>query len=85
MKKLMLAVLVGLMVFATASIAAAEITVGGNMEIRYDLWNNLDLNKNFNENTMPHEHPDLLRGPHPSQRRCQDNRRPRGIRRDGQR
>lgn len=51
MKKLMLAALVGLMVIATAGVAAAEITVGGSMEMRYDLWNNLDLNRNLNQNT----------------------------------
>ena len=49
MKKLMLAVLVGLMVIATASVAAAEITVGGDLEMRYDLWGNLDLNRAANQ------------------------------------
>ena len=51
MKKLMLAVLVGLMVIASASIAAAEITVGGNIEVRYDVWNNLGPNRSLNKNT----------------------------------
>ena len=52
MKKFVLAVLVGLTVFATASIAAAEVTVGGEMEMRYDLWGNLDLNKQFNQDEV---------------------------------
>lgn len=45
MKKLVLALFVGLMVVAgTASFAAAEITVGGEMEVRYDLWKDINLN-----------------------------------------
>src|SRR5512135_1785729 len=45
MKKLAMALIVGLMVVAgTASLAAAEITVGGEMEVRYDVWKNLTLN-----------------------------------------
>ena len=43
MKKLVLALFVGLMVVAgTASFAAAEITVGGEMEVRYDLWKDIN-------------------------------------------
>jgi hypothetical protein len=52
MKKLVLAVLVGLTVFATASIAAAEVTVGGAIEMRYDLWDNLDLNDDTEPNSQ---------------------------------
>jgi hypothetical protein len=44
MKKFMLALLVGMMVVgSTAAIAAAEITVGGTLETRYDLWYNLSM------------------------------------------
>jgi len=44
MKKLFLAVLAGLMVMAMASVASAEVTVGGELEVRYDVWSNLQLN-----------------------------------------
>jgi len=45
MKKMLFALLVGVMMIGTASIAAAEVTVGGSLEVRYDLWNNLTLNR----------------------------------------
>ncbi|MGC2424097.1 MAG: hypothetical protein WA666_07085 [Nitrospirota bacterium] len=44
MKKLVLALAIGAMIMGFASMAAAEVTVGGSAEIRYDLWKNLDLN-----------------------------------------
>ncbi len=45
MKKLVLAVtVVGAMIMGLASMAAAEVTVGGSAEIRYDLWKNINLN-----------------------------------------
>ena len=45
MKKLVLALtVVGAMIIGMASMAAAEVTVGGSAEIRYDLWKNIDLN-----------------------------------------
>ena len=44
MKRFTLAVLAGLMVMAFASVAAAEITVGGSIDIRYDLWQDINLN-----------------------------------------
>ena len=45
MKKLLLALIVGLMVVAgSASLAAAEITVGGELEVRYDVWKDINLN-----------------------------------------
>ncbi len=51
MKKFMLALLAGVMMFGLASQAMAEVTVGGDIELRYDLWNNLDLGRGWNENT----------------------------------
>ena len=45
MKKLVLALtVVCAMIAGFASMAAAEVTVGGSAEIRYDLWKNIDLN-----------------------------------------
>ena len=44
MKKLVLALAIGAMIMGFASMAAAEVTVGGNAEIRYDLWKNINLN-----------------------------------------
>ncbi len=44
MKKLALALAIGAMIMGFASMAAAEVTVGGNAEIRYDLWKNINLN-----------------------------------------
>jgi hypothetical protein len=43
MKKLLLAVLACAMVFSFAAKAMAEVTVGGQIEVRYDLWHDLDL------------------------------------------
>ncbi|MBI5189549.1 MAG: hypothetical protein HZA22_02580 [Nitrospirae bacterium] len=43
MKKFVLALLVGIMTVATASIAVAEVTVGGKMVTRYETWSNLNL------------------------------------------
>ncbi len=44
MKKLALALAIGAMIMGFASMAAAEVTVGGDAEIRYDLWKNINLN-----------------------------------------
>ena len=45
MKKLVLALtVVCAMIAGFASMAAAEVTVGGSAEIRYDLWKNINLN-----------------------------------------
>ncbi len=44
MKKLVLVLAIGAMIMGFASMAAAEVTVGGNAEIRYDLWKNINLN-----------------------------------------
>ena len=50
MKKLVLALtVVCAMIAGFASMAAAEVTVGGSAEIRYDLWKNIDLNSNASE------------------------------------
>jgi len=43
MKKLLLVLFAGVMVMAMAATASAEITVGGEIEVRYDLWDNLQL------------------------------------------
>ncbi|MHB8174582.1 MAG: hypothetical protein ACYDFU_09020, partial [Nitrospirota bacterium] len=44
MKKFVLALTIGAMIMGIASMAAAEVTVGGSAEIRYDLWKNINLN-----------------------------------------
>jgi hypothetical protein len=44
MKKLVLALAIGAMIMGFAAMAAAEVTVGGSAEIRYDLWKNINLN-----------------------------------------
>jgi len=44
MKRILLAVLAGAMLMGFASQAMAEITIGGDIEIRYALWQNIDLN-----------------------------------------
>ena len=45
MKKLVLALtVVCAMIAGFASMAAADVTVGGSAEIRYDLWKNIELN-----------------------------------------
>ncbi len=50
MKKLVIALtLVGAMIMGFASMAAAEVTVGGSVDIRYDLWKNINLNTGASE------------------------------------
>ncbi|MGA2193326.1 MAG: hypothetical protein ABSG42_08145, partial [Nitrospirota bacterium] len=43
MKRFSIALLIGMIVLASAGVAAAEVTVGGDIELRYDLWDNLAL------------------------------------------